>query len=472
MARKTINLTDESRSVTKTIVILAWPVFLEQIFTTLVSYADTAMVGSLGAWATAAVSISNPPIFLLNGIIMALGVGITSLVARAVGAGDAQRVRSLIRHAVLAVIFIGIPICILIAALHRLIPLWMGAEPDVLEAAAQYNLIIAFGRLFMTGSMVLNSAFRGYGDTRTPLLVNSVMNIVNVIFNFFLIYPTREISLFGNSFTVYGAGLKVTGAALATSLGMMTAGLINFGIAFFRKNDYRISLKDDWRPDDTLIRQIFQISLPAMLERIFMSSAGIFVNRSIASLGTANVAANSLCLTAESLSYMPAFSFQTAITTLVGQSLGAKKPDLASRFVRKTLLIGVCVMAFTGAGLYVFSNQLISIFTPDAEVIALAAHCLRLVAFMQIPQVAAWIFSGVLRGAGDTKYNFYITAATTCAVRTLWSVLAIRVFHLGLYATQIVVFVEIIIRLLLLFWRYRTGKWKNIFLEGEALKEN
>lgn len=119
-------------------------------------------------------------------------------------------------------------------------------------------------------------------------------------------------------------------------------------------------------------------------------------------------------------------------------------------------------MAFTGTGLFVFSNQLIGVFTPDADVIALAAHCLRLVAFMQIPQVAAWIFSGVLRGAGDTKFNFYITAATNWGIRTLWSVLAIRVFHLGLFSTQVVMLVEIIVRLFLLYLRYRTGKWKYV----------
>lgn len=462
MATKTINITDESQSVTKTIVFLAWPVFLEQIFTTLVSYADTAMVGSLGAWATASVTISNPPIFLLNGIIMALGIGITSLVARSVGAKDPETVKKLMHHAIWAIIVIGIPICLITIALYRMIPLWMGAAPDIIDTAAQYNLILSLGRFFMVVSMMLNSAFRGYGDTKTPLLVNSVMNVVNVILNFFLIYPTRELSLFGRTFTVFGAGMEVAGAAIASSLGMAVAGLMTLWVAFFRKNEYRIHFKGNWKIDRLLTKQIFGISFPSMLERIFMSSSGIFVTSSIAILGTANIAANSLCLTAESLSYMPAFAFQTAVTTLVGQSLGAKKSQLAEKFVRQTLLMGVITMAFTGAGLFIFSNQLISVFTPDADVIALAAHCLRLVAFMQIPQVAAWIFSGVLRGAGDTKFNFYITAATNWSIRTLWSVLAIRVFHFGLFSTQVVMLVEIVVRLMLLYLRYRTGKWKYV----------
>ncbi len=465
MAKKNIDITDESRSVTKTIILLAWPVLVEQVFTTLVSYADTAMVGSMGAGATAAVSISNSPIFLLNGIIMALGVGITSLVARAVGAGDREKVKRLMRHALLAILYIGVPICIVIAALSRQIPLWMGADPEILDTAAQYNLIVAAGRIFMVTSMMLNSAFRGYGDTKTPLVVNSAMNIVNVIFNFFLIYPTRQLDLFGLKFTMWGAGLGVAGAAIATAIGMAVAGLATLWVAFFRKNEYQIDLHGSWKIDWPMTKQIFSISFPAMLERIFMSSSGIFTTSSIATLGTVNVAANSLCLTAESMSYMPAFAFQTAITTLVGQSLGAKKPDLAVRFIHKTLLLGCILMVFTNIGLFLLSTQLIGLFTPDADVIALGARCLRLVAFMQVPQVVSWTFSGVLRGAGDTKYNFYITAATNWAIRTLFSVLAIRVWGLGLFEVQIVIFIEILTRMGLLYLRYRTGKWKTIMQE-------
>ena len=148
MAKQPLNLTDESRSVTKTIFLLAWPVFLEQIFTTLVSYADTAMVGGMGKAATAAVTISNPIIFLLNGVVMSLGIGITSLVAKSVGANEPDKVRLLMRHAILTIIYIGVPISLLNIALYRLIPLWMGAQPDVLELAAKYNLIVAVGRFF------------------------------------------------------------------------------------------------------------------------------------------------------------------------------------------------------------------------------------------------------------------------------------------------------------------------------------
>jgi len=460
---KQLNVTDESRSTILTIILLAWPVFIEQIFTTLVSFADTAMVGSMGAVATASISISNPPIFLLNGVIMSLGIGITAMVARATGAGNPQLVQKLMRHAMLVILYIGLPIAIITTCLSRMIPLWMGAGEDIIDTATSYNLITAVGRPFMMASMVLNSAFRGYGDTKTPMVLNLVMNVVNVVGNFLLIYPTRVLTVLGFSFTMPGAGLGVEGAAIATAVGMALSGIMAFVIAFRKSNPYHVSFaeKGSFKPDKDLSKQIFNISFPAMLERICMSSSGIFVNSSVALLGTVNIAANSLCLSAESLSYMPAFAFQMAITTLVGQSLGAKKPELAKKFVRTTQLLGIAVMALATVGLFVFAEPIIGVFTPDQDVIRIAAFCLRITAFIQVPQLMAWVYGGALRGAGDTKSIFYITAATNWGVRTLFSVLAIRVFHLDLSSIYYVMVAEIMVRLFFLYLRYRSGKWQH-----------
>jgi len=337
----------------------------------------------------------------------------------------------------------------------------MGADPEILDTAAEYNRFVGYGRIFGIAAMMLNSAFRGYGDTKTPLIINTIMNVVNVIFNFLLINPTRELTVFGATFTMWGAGLEVKGAAIATAIGSCVAGITALIVVFFRKNEYRISFKDSWKIDTGLVKQIFSISLPAMFERFLMSASGVLVSSSVASLGTVYVAAHSLGLTAESMSFMPAFAFQTAVVTLVGQSLGAKKPDLAVKFVRKTQLIGAITMCFTGAFLFIFSQQLIGIFTPDGEVIDIAAACLRIVAFMQVPQVWAWTFSGVLRGAGDTKVNFYISASTSLGIRAVFSVVCLRFMGMGLIELQYIMAAETFVRLALLYMRYRSGRWKH-----------
>ena len=185
--QKSVVLIDGNRSTVATVLLLAWPIFLEQILTTLVGYADTAMVGVLGATATAAVSISNSVIMLVNGSIMAMGVGITALVSRSIGSNDVDIAKKLVRHTVLLLLYIGLPVGIILGLLSRMIPLWMGAEPDVLEAATQYNMITALGRPFQIASMLFCSVYRGCGDTKTPLWINSGVNVLNVIGNFFLI---------------------------------------------------------------------------------------------------------------------------------------------------------------------------------------------------------------------------------------------------------------------------------------------
>lgn len=467
--KKQINILDETRSPIMTILLLAWPVFVEQIFTTLVSFADTAMVGSLGAEATAAISISNSPVFLLNGLIMSLGVGITALVARATGRGDEEAVRKLMRHALLAIVYVGIPITLVVIALYRQIPLWMGADASFLDTAARYNLIVSCGRIFSLTAMILNSAFRGYGDTKTPMKANLILNIVNVIGNFLLIYPTRTVTVLGIDLTMPGAGLGVEGAAIATAVGMAVSGGIALRNAFKKSNPYRISLREkgSLKPDLGLSHNIYKISLPAMLERLCLSSAGVLVASSIASLGTVSVAASSLCGTAESLSYMPAFAFQMAITTLVGQALGADRPQLAEKFVKISNWLGGTIMFFTGAALFIFAEPIIGVFTPDQEVIVMAAACLRVEAAIQVPQVIGWIYSGALRGAGDTGVIFYINAATNWGIRTLGMLLGIRVFGLQLEQAYIVVAVEITVRMVLFYFRYRGGKWKTVMQRME-----
>lgn len=459
---KQLNVVDESRSPTKTILLLAWPVLIEQIFSTLVGYADTAMVGSLGAAATASVSISMGPIMMLNGVVMSLGMGITTMVARSAGAGDYEKARAFLRHAILVILYVGLPIAGVILTLHRAIPQWMGAEPDVVELAAGYNLITGVGRIFGISSMILNAAFRGYGDTKTPLRINTTMNVVNVIFNFLLIYPVRTITLFGASFTMWGAGWGVNGAAAATAIGMAVAGLQGLHVAFFRDNEFRIDFKGPWKIDRMLMQQVLHISLPAMFQRFCMSFSGIIITKSVATLGTVTVAARTLCDSAESIAVMPAFAFQTATTTLVGQSLGAGKPHLAEKYVKRTSIIAAIIMVFGTAGLYFGARAIISIFTPDQAVIALSVECMHIIAFMQVPQAVGWVLTGALQGAGDTKIIFGITLFTNWGIRCLGSVLAIRVFGLGLPAMQCVILCQGIAQMILFYLRYHSGKWKTI----------
>ena len=465
MARKKLDLTNENQSSFKVILWLAWPLFLEQVLSTLVSFADTAMVGGLGKTATAAVSISNSFVFLINGVVMALGVGVTAYVARTVGAKDYDAAKNYIRHGLILLLLVGLPLALVPLALYRQIPQWMGAEADFLPLAQEYLLITSIFRIFSMAMMVLGSVFRGRGDTKTPLRINIVVNILNIIGNYLLIHGNHTLNIHIDALNIHwaipmiGAGLGVKGAALSTGSSWLLGGAALAVMLFVKKDPTRISIRDSFRPEKAVLSRVVKLSIPAMLERFCMSASGILVTKSIASLGTVAVAANSVYSTAESLSFMPAFAFATAATTLVGQSLGANKPGLARKYARHTCMIGIGIMLAAGVCLYAFARQLVGIITPDPEVIPLAQQCLQIVAFVQPIQVIAWILAGALRGAGDTRWPFYITAGGNWLIRALGAVLCIRVFGMGLPEAVICMCMDQAVRALCMFLRYRTGKW-------------
>jgi len=467
MARQKLDLTNENQSSIKIILYLAWPLFLEQILSTLVSFADTAMVGSLGGEATASISISNTFVFLINGVVMALGIGLTAYVARCVGAKDYEEAKRYIRHALILLVLVGLPIAVLPVILYRQIPLWMGANNDYLHLAQGYLLITSSFRIFSMAMMVLSSVFRGRGDTKTPLRINIVVNILNIVGNYLLIHDPHTVSInldFLNihfSFPMIGAGLGVNGAALSTGFSWFIGGT-TLAVMLFVKNDpTRISLKDSFLPSFPLIKNVVRLSIPAMLERMCMSLSGIVVTKTIATLGTHAVAANTVYSTAESLSFMPAFAFATAATTLVGQSLGAKKPLLAKKYAHHCVYVGIFVMLIAFAALYTFANPLVCIITNDPPVIELAETCLKIVAFIQPIQVIAWVLAGALRGAGDTRWPFYITAITNWSVRALGATLAVRVLGFGLPEVVFCMSLEQGVRSFLMYLRFRTGKWMH-----------
>ncbi len=459
MAKKKISIVDESKHPALIILMLAWPVILEQILVSLVMSVDVAMVGSLGKVATASISISQSPMMMINGVVMAFGVGFTALIARSVGAGDVERSRSLVRQAMSTTLLLGIPLAALCFALARAIPMWMGAEPDVLEWATQYNQIIAMSLAFRTFSMVLTAIYRGYGDTRTPMVINTAVNLTNVVGNYLLIYGPHNVTLFGKSVHIWGAGWGVAGAAAATSLSAVLGTLVLLRYTFSTHSPMQLKLGESFKLEMATMREVTRISLPAVFERFTMGGASVVVASTVASLGTVAIAANSLASTAESFCYMPGFAFGTVATTLMGQSLGAKRVDLAQKYIATCCKIGAGIMlAFSGI-LFIFSGPILRIFTPDPEVIAIGSTLLKILATIQAPYTLSLIWSGALRGAGDTKSTFYITLVSMWGVRILGAVVAVRVFHLGIYAVCIAMCTDNVVRMLLFFLRYKQGLW-------------
>ncbi len=457
---------ESKAEIRRAVILLAWPAITEMFLNTLVQFVDTAMVGSLGAVAIAAVGVSNSPMWMLMGIFAALGVGSTALVARHVGARQLEDANRTAQQSLFLGVLLALSVTLLIQLYGHLLPMAMGAEPEVIPEAASYLRIISMGFPLHFSMFILTGVLRGAGDTKTPMRVTALANVVNIALNFLLIFPTRELLL--NlpflpelAFTMPGAGLGVQGAALGTALARSLAGIIVLWVLFGGRRGVRISLFP-LRFDGAIVRRILRIGLPASGERLIMSGGHMIFTIIVLGLGTAQYAAHHLAIVAESVSYMPGFGFSMAATTLVGQGLGAGKPKLAQTSGYITWQLGALTMCAMGVMFFVIPERLIMIFNRDPEIVRYGAMCLRMVALAQLPFSAAMVLTGGLRGAGDTVWPLIIAAIGMWPVRLGLALVFIHVFELGLFGAWLAMVIDLWVRGTITFFRFRSGRWQNI----------
>lgn len=444
------------------VLFLAWPAIIEQIMLTLVQYVDTAMVGSLGSAATAAVGLTSSTTWLFNGLFNAASVGFSVQVAQHLGAGrqeDAQRVTW---QALRFVGLFGVLMGAIGFGLSFFLPAMLGADPAIRGDASLYFRIMACAMPFTLGSNMFSAIIRCSGDTRTPMILNLMINVLNVILNTLFIYSPRTVSLFGNQVFVWGAGWGVGGAAFASALSTAFVACMFVLVIFRKKSPVQIGFKQRYHFDRHCLLTAWRLGLPVALERATMSLAQIVITGLITGVGTVAVAANHLAVTAESISYLPASGVAVAGTTLVGQAIGAGRKDLAQRFARMVSWMGVVIMTFGGAILFFFAPQLIQIFSSEPEVIDLGSRVLRIVAFAEPLFGASIVASGCLRGAGDSRGPFLIGLCTMWGVRITLSLLLVG--QLGLIGVWLAMAAELCARGVIFMIRLYRGKWLHIDL--------
>lgn len=466
---KSLNLLDRSIPTWKLVIMLAWPSIIEQLLHTAVNYVDTAMVGSIGTYATAAIGVCTSTIFLLMGVMNATGLGFSVMVARKIGEGNHEEARTILRQSMLAVVVVGLSLTLLVELiLAPNLPRWMGAEPDVLPHAITYFRVIGANYLLNTGMIMATNMLRCMGDTKTPLKFNILTNLVNVVGNFLLIYPTRQLTVGSLTFTMPGAGWGVGGAAAATALATAFSAVCLLSVLFLRKGPLQISLRDDYKPQPDILKQAFHLGVPSFLERAVISGGQIVSTAMISGLGTAALAAHQLANSGESLCYMPIFGFSIAATTLVAQNLGAGDKERAFKQGAWSTWMSVGVMCTASAIMFALAPNIIDLFSNDAAVIALGGRVLRIEAFAEPFFAIATVVAGVLRGAGDTRWPFYISLAGMWLMRVPIAFVLINLFGWGLEAIWVGMAVDLFVRGVLCLWRFYKRTWVHVWEQREA----
>lgn len=437
----------------KQILTLALPALAEWSLMTLVSMADMIMVSRLGPWATAAIGLSNQPMFVAFSVFLALNVGATALVARSIGAGKPEDAASAARQALVLASCMGVILGLAGFVWAEQVLGWMGAEADVVGPGTSYMRIVAIGLMFQGASISLSASLRGAGDTRTPMTVNMVANIVNVIGNYILIHGH-----FGFP------RLEVAGAGIATTISRLTACCFVVYKVFNRhhKAAIKLSFSDSFRPNRQIIQRILNVGLPAAGEQLVMRTGQMTFARIISSFGTVTYAAHQVAMNIEGLSFTPGQAFQIASTTLVGQSLGAEQPERAMRTGWEARKIGVVVATFMGLVFFFFGKYLVLMYTDDPTVIALSAGALKIIAIAQPFMISNFILAGGLRGVGDTKWTLYITLAGIWGIRVVTAYILAVKMNMGLPGAWIGMALDMMTRAVLMDRRFASGHWTKI----------
>ena len=251
---------------------IAWPTIVESIMVMLVTYVDTAMVGQLGKDATAAVAINSAPSWMLTGACAAVQVGATVLVAQSIGAGDREGARRVARQAMTLGMLMGLVFMILLQSIGGMMPGWLRAEAHIVPVAAQYIRTVSLAYIPYFTGLVLSGILRGSGDTTTPMKITMFTNVINVIGNFFLIYPSRTVSLFGMEIGIWGAGMGVLGAAIPTAVATALSGVLMFIKLARGKGEIRLELHKSYVPQWHIVKHMLRIGMPAALGRICVNA--------------------------------------------------------------------------------------------------------------------------------------------------------------------------------------------------------
>ena len=439
---------------------LSWPAIMAQLSTILMEYIDASMVGRLGAAPAASIGLMATTTWLFWGLGTATATGYAVQVAHLVGARRDRDARGVLRQSIVVVLSLAVILGLVGLAIAPKLPLWLGGNSDIVADSTAYFGIFAISLPMLFMSYLASSMLRCSGNMLVPGILNVLMCALDVVFNFIMIFPTRSVSLAGVSFTMPGAGMGVTGAALGTLFAEIVAG--GYLLYYLLHRSDKLShpargVSHWWVVTRSTFRRACTISWPLLIERVVMCSAQIFITAIVAPLGTAAIAANSFGITAESLCYMPGYGISDASTTLVGQSLGAGRRPLAASFGRITICLGMVVMAVLGAVMWLFATEMMSFFTSDSDVIALGTEALRTEAWAEPMFGAAIVTYGVFIGAGFTVTPAIINFSCIWGVRITLSLLLTSSY--GLFGVWLAMAVELTVRGLIFLFVFAKGHW-------------
>jgi putative MATE family efflux protein len=440
-----------TKDIVKRTITIAWPSATEAVLISLIGAVDMMMVGQLGAGAIASVGITNQPKFILFSVIIALNIGLTVIVSRRKGQKDAASANQLVRNAIVISTMISAFFNTLGFIYAPQILKFSGASADYIDTSVIYFRIVLIGMFFFSIGSTITAAQRGAGNTKISMKTNISANVVNVIFNFLLINGIWIFPQWG-----------VMGAAVATMIGNVVAFIIAIRSASAKDGFLSLSFKQDWRLHKASILSLINISKSALVEQIFLRIGFFTYILAIAGLGTIAFATHQVVMNVMMISFAVGDGLSIACSSLVGQSLGAKRPDLAIIYGKTSQRIGLLVAIGLGLFIAIFRVEIISLFNKDPQIVSGGSTIMLILAVIMLFQIAQVITIGSLRGAGDVKFVAYISLISVTIVRPLLTYLFAYPLGMGLMGAWLSVLLDQSLRYAIGRWRFAQAKWTRI----------
>ena len=438
-------------------VLLSLPAMVAQISSVAMQIIDAAMLGHLGTKESAAVGLVSTTIWLFGGLCSAFAAGFSVQVAHYVGAEDLRGARNIIRQG----LFSGLVFSLLLALIGLFIaphlPVWLGADKEIHAGASEYFSIVAAALPVLEINMLAAGSLRCSGNIKIPSFLNALMCVLDVIFNYLFIFVFHM----GTAGAAYGTFL-----AYAITMSLM--------IYFMTAKDQQLrfaldtELTGKWNftryiPNKNTMKRAFTIGSPISLERGVMCGAQIAITGIIAPLGSVAIAANTFGINIESVCYMPGYGISEAATTLVGQSLGAKRKDLMRSFAWISVCLGMAIMALMGILMAVFAPEMMQMVTTDNGVVELGAEVLRIEAWAEPMFAASIVAYGAFVGSGKTLVPSLMNLGSIWIVRLTLALLLAP--SMGLQGVWIAMCIELCWRGAAFLFRLRGRSWSNISME-------
>ena len=439
-------------------VLLSMPAMVAQVSSVAMQIIDAAMLGHLGTKEAATVGLVSTTIWLFGGLCSAFAAGFTVQVAHHVGAEDLQGARNIIRQGLFAGLVFSLFLSLIGILIAPHLPVWLGAGEEIHEGATEYFTIVALALPVLETNMLAAGSLRCSGNIKIPSLLNAMMCLMNVVFNYCFLYIFK---------------MGTVGVAYGTFLGYtITMGLMLYFMVV-RDKRLRFSLDADcvgkwdfshYLPSKVALKKALLIGSPISLERGAMRGAQIAITGIIAPLGSVAIAANTFGINIESLCYMPGFGISDAATTLVGQSLGARRKDLMRSFAWMSVGLGMSIMAVMGLLMGVFAPELMQMITTDGNVVKLGAEVLRIEAWAEPMFAASIVAYGVFVGSGKTLVPSLMNLSSIWVVRLSLALLLVPT--MGLKGVWIAMCVELCWRGAAFLFRLKGHGWSKLSMEG------